>query len=522
MGNKSVNYLNNNDVDAIVNQAYSIATGIKDVETLTLKDIIDAGSSDGGALAGKKEQFTKALISLWAKNLYTDRAADEDDDPYYVDSREWGAITQVISAQAPEVRESHAWKEFTSGSSTVGTYTVYLPIVNTKYYGKSNSWELPITISYEQYADAFTGAEGFNAFRSNITLVVKNAIKKHRKDMNDANRNNFMAEKIYYGGTVRQRGVFEFTITHLAAANDVINVCGNEIKWVAEDASTGEIDIPASDTTTKEAAALVSYLNALSSGNVTNFTWTNTGAKVTATQDAEAIYAEPVTAFMKGTTTQTISDVTEATKMKSPKGIQVLKLRTLYNAEMNPGSSVASAADFMADSDCLRFMNRKINEYVGYLKEQTALFNTDNEVKFVPEDRLVVEVLNYALQASESVMQSDAFHDNYVKINEAGNFKKVSAWQGLGNGNLGDKFAISFSEASKIDVLVDDGSSGTTVSQSGIVAFACDKYAIMHTIRSERVAARNFDPEALDMYFYQFRDMYMNNLSLPAIVFVVD
>ena len=223
---------------------------------------------------------------------------------------------------------------------------------------------------------------------------------------------------------------------------------------------------------------------------------------------------------MKGTTTQTISSVSNPTVMKSPKGIQVLKLRTLYNAEMLPGSSVASAAAFMADPDCLRFMNRKINEYVGYMKEQSSLFNVDNEVKFVPDDRLVVEVLNYALQASESVMQADAFHDNYVKL--GGNFKKVSAWQGLGDGNLGDKFAISFAEASKIDVLVDDGSTGTTVSQSGIVAFACDKYAIMHTIRSERVAARNFDPEALDMYFYQFRDMYMNNLSLPAIVFVVD
>lgn len=520
MGNKSVNYLNNNDVDPIVNAAYKMATGVEDVSTLTLKDVIDAGATNGGTLAGKKEQFTKALISLWAKNIFTDTEANEDEDPYYVDSREWGAITQMISAQAPEVRESHAWKEFTSGSSTVGTYTVYLPIVSAKYYGKSNSWELPITISYEQYADAFTDADGFNRFRSYTNVVIKNAIKKHRKDMNDANRNNFMAEKIYYGGTVRQRGVFEFTITHVAAANDVIVVCGNEIKWVAENASTGEINIPASDTTTKEAAALATYLNALATGNVTNFTWTSTGAKVTGTQDAEAIYAEPVTAAMKGTTTQTISDVTEATVMKSPKGIQVLKLRTLYNAEMSPSTSVASAAAFMADADCLRFMNRKINEYVGYLKEQTALFNTDNLVKFVPEDRLVVEVLNYALQASESVMQADAFHDNYVKL--GGNFRKVSAWQGLGNGNLGDKFAISFNEASKIDVVIDDGGSGVIVSQTGIVAFACDKWAIMHTIRSERVAARNFDPEALDMYFYQFRDMYMNNLSLPAIVFVVD
>ena len=102
------NYLNNNSVDTVVNQAYAIATGAEDVTKLTLKDVIDAGSTDGGALAGKKEQFTKALISLWAKNFYGDTAKDEDEDPYFVDSRQWGAIVQMISAKAPSVQESHA------------------------------------------------------------------------------------------------------------------------------------------------------------------------------------------------------------------------------------------------------------------------------------------------------------------------------------------------------------------------------------------------------------------------------
>ena len=80
-------YLNNNSVDDVLNEAYKMATGLRDVEALTLKDIIDAGSKDGGALVGKKEQFTKALISLWARNFFTDTEADEPDDPYYVDSR---------------------------------------------------------------------------------------------------------------------------------------------------------------------------------------------------------------------------------------------------------------------------------------------------------------------------------------------------------------------------------------------------------------------------------------------------
>ena len=523
MGNKSVNYLNNNDVDTTLNAAYAMATGKSDVGQLTLKDIIDAGSTDGGALVGKKEQFTKALISLWAKNFFTDREAEESDDPYYVDSREWGAIVQMISAQAPEVKESHAWKEFTSGSSTVGTYTVYLPIVSSKYYGKSNSWELPITISYEQYADAFTGAEGFNAFRSYINVVVKNAIKKHRKDMNDANRNNFMAEKYRYATTVKQKGKYHVQITHVAAASDVIVICGTEITWVASGATGNQVNIPSSDTAAKEVTALVTFLNAQTSGQLSMFTWSaGTGAntdKLYAEQKTGTVYAKPVTVEMKGTTTQTVGDVAEDQEMINPKGVHVVNLRTLYNAEMTPDSSIANRAAFMKNKECLRFMDRKLVEYAGYLREQSALFNTDELVKFVPDDRLVVEVLNYAAQAADSVLLSDTFHNELVSMPA---FRGVSAWQGLGDGVLTDSNAISFDETSKIDVVVDDGSSGTSVQLTGIVAFMADKYAIMHTIRSERVAAKNFDPEALDMYFYQFRDQYMNNLSLPAIVFVVD
>lgn len=522
MGNKSANYLNNNDVDATVNAAYKMATGIQDVDTLTLKDIIDAGATDGGALVGKKEQFTKTLISLWARNFFTDTEADEKDDPYFVDSREWGAITQMISAQAPEVQDSHAWKEFTSGSSTVGTYTVYLPIVNAKFYGKSNSWELPITISYEQYADAFTGADGFNRFRSYIFVVIRNAIKKHRKDMNDANRNNFIGEKYRYATTVKQKGIYECQITHVAAADDVITICGHDITWKTSGATGQQINLPTSDTAAKEVTALVTYLNALTSGQPSYFTWSaKTGHTDTlvATQKDGKVYALPVTVTLSEGATMTVGDVDEVKAIINPKGVHVVKLRTLYNAEMNPASSVASQAAFMADKECLRFMDRKIVEYAGYMKEQSALFNTDEAVKFVPEDRLVVEVLNYAAQAADSLLLSDTFHKELVELPS---YRSVSAWQGLGDGVVSEKNMISFSETSKIDVVVDDGASGTTVQLNGIVAFLADKWAIMHTIRSERVAARNFDPEALDMYFYQFRDQYMNNLSLPAIVFVVD
>ena len=515
------NYLNNNSVDATVNAAYAQATGIKDVETLTLKDIIDAGTTDGGALVGKKEQFTKALISMWARNFFVDTEAAEDDDPYFVDTREWGAIVQMISAEAPEVQESHAWKEFTSGSSTVGTYTVYLPIVSTKYYGKSNSWELPIAISYEQYADAFRDAEGFNAFRAYVFVVLRNAIKKHRKDMNDANRNNFIAEKYRFANTLTQTGKYTVKIDTAAAATDVLEICGHNITWIANGGSpdAGEIALPSTNNPTNEAAALATYLNALASGNETNYTWTSTGAVLTATQDSTALHALPVTASVPDSADTMKITFSEVTACGSPKGVHVFNLRTMYNAEMNPGSSVGSKAAFMADKECLRYMSRKIAEYAAYMQAQSALFNTEGKVKFVPRDRLVVEVLAYAEQAMNSVLQSDTFHNDLTALP---GHVSVSAWQGFGDGINGANSEIAFSDISAINAIVDDGSTGTTVSIDGVVAFLCDKWAIMHTIRSERVAARNFDPEALDLYFYQFRDSYLNNLGLPAVVFRVD
>lgn len=517
-------YLNNNSVDPVVNQAYAIATGAEDVTKLTLKDVIDAGSTDGGALAGKKEQFTKALISLWAKNFYGDTAKDEDDDPYFVDSRQWGAIVQMISAKAPSVQESHAWRNFISGTSTVGSYTVYLPIVSTKYYGRTVSWELPITISYEQYADAFKSADGFNEFRAYIFVILENAIKQHRKDMNSANRNNFMAEKYHYQTTVIQNGEYYFTITTAAAATDIITINGVGIKWVASGATGNEVNLPSTNNAANEVAALVTFLNASTDARLSGYTWSqgtspNT-ARLIAKQDDGAVHAPKVTAATSDGATMVISTVTETTEPINPKGIHVINLRSLYNTEMSPASSVDSAAAFMADKECLRFMSRKMAEYAGYMTEQSVLFNTEQMPKFCPRNRLVVEILAYAEQAANSILQADTFHDMYTALP---NHYSVSAWMGFGDGESSNVQKIDFADVSKINVTIDDGTSGgADVEVTGIVGFIADKWAIMHTIRSERVGAENFDIDAVDHYAYQFRDQYMNNLTQNAIVFRVD
>ncbi len=79
--------------------------------------------------------------------------------------------------------------------------------------------------------------------------------------------------------------------------------------------------------------------------------------------------------------------------------------------------------------------------------------------------------------------------------------------------------SAAWDDVTAIDVTT---ASGESVKQSGIVAIMVDKYAIAHTIKSQRTAVTRFDPEAVTQYYYQFRDMYLNDLTLNGIVFTVE
>ena len=395
--NKEVKYMpsiNNGTAYTVVNSAYNQSVGKNAIATTDLEDFIDTGAAYS-AIASIKEQFTQALINVLATNWFTDSSyRSQYRDQFFVDSREFGAIVQMISAEAPAVTESHAWQTFTSGSSTVGTYTVYIPVVDTKYYAKTISWELPVTVTYEQWDDAFKTGDAIADFVSYLLMVVDNALVQHKENMDMLNRNNFMAEKIHYS--------------------------------------------------------------------------TSPGSQ----------------------------------------GVHVVNLLTDYNTEM--GGNLANVTDFFSSPDALRYASGRILEYKDYFKRQTSLFNTEQKVRFTPEDRIVLQVLSYYERRFESVAQSTTFHE---AISALPGYESVPFWQGFGT-------AGAFSDISSINVEL--GSDGTAVSKGGIVAFLCDKWAILHTIRKQRVAARNFDPEGLDMYFYQFRDQYMNNLTMNAIVFVVE
>lgn len=393
--------INNNQAAEVIKAAFKQSTGSTAIDTLDLEGIIDAGKS--GAFTPEKEPFTKALIAVLTKNWFTDSSyRSQYKDPFYEDAERFGAIVQAISIEVPEVTESHAWKDFSpvvdpsTGDvtyATAGIYNLYLPIVDTKYYTKSISWELPIAITNEQWDVAFDNASEALSFVTYVLMCVDNAIVIHLENMNNASRNDFIAEKVNYAASQGATGVH------------VINLVEEYQKAQAEPANM-----------TAEA-----YLN-------------STDALLN--------------------------------------GVEVL-------------------------------MN-----HIDLLRKPTVIYNTEQKLRFTPDERLVVQVLSQYENRLNVVGRSNIYHDELVALP---GHEKIPYWQAPGLAN-------AFADVANINVKT---ASGDSVDVDGVVAFVADKWSILHTIRNKRVAATYFDPEDLTQYYNQFRDQYMNNLTMNAIVFVV-
>jgi len=391
--------LNNNQVASVLNDAFKMVTGETGIVAEDLSNIVDVGNTSD--ILKEKETFTEALCAVLVKRWFTDSSyRSQYSDPFFEDAERFGAIMEAISIKVPEVQYSHAWKDFkpVSGQpATAGVYELFLPVINSKYYGKSISWELPVAITDEQWDPSCWNEAGVREIVTYILLCVDNALVVHLENMNNMNRNNFIAEKVHYASS-------------------------------------------------------------------------------------------------QGAT-----------------GIHVINLVEEYQ-KSKPTPASMTADQYLDSDEGMRFSSECMKNYMGFMGKMNKLFNTEGEAHFVPKDRLVVQILECFENRMNRVALSNVFHDEYVKLPL---HETIPYWQGIGDGATG---SLTFDDLSTINVKT---GSGEDITISGVVGFMCDKWAIMHTVKNHRTTSVVFKPEAVTQYYNQFRDQYMNNLALNALVFTV-
>lgn len=217
---------------------------------------------------------------------------------------------------------------------------------------------------------------------------------------------------------------------------------------------------------------------------------------------------ELIMRIINNMTAETIaSDYADLTKLNASSGIKAVNLLYKYNNEVNIGTAL-TADKALYDLDFLKYASYTMKLYKDRIAKFSTLFNVGGKKRFTPEDRLTIVLLSEFASSADSYLQSDTFHDSYVKLPNA---QTIAYWQGSGTD-------YKFTSTSKIDVKT---KSGSTVSTSGILGVMFDRYALGVTNPDRRVTS-NYNPKA-EFYsnWYKYDASYFNDLDENYVVFFI-
>ena len=184
----------------------------------------------------------------------------------------------------------------------------------------------------------------------------------------------------------------------------------------------------------------------------------------------------------------------------------------LLKAYNTASGKTLTAAKCLTDAEFLRYANFTINTYIGRITRISKLFNIGKRERFTNVENTNLILLNDFVNSSDVFLQADVRHNEFTGLQA---FDTVPYWQGSGKG-------FNFSDISKIDVKVNDGSSkGAEITQSGIIGVLFDRKALGVTNFDKRVTT-NFNAKA-EFYtnFYKADSGYFNDFNQNFIVFYV-
>ena len=184
------------------------------------------------------------------------------------------------------------------------------------------------------------------------------------------------------------------------------------------------------------------------------------------------------------------------------KAVNLLKL---YNDKFNTELTADKA---LTTPEFIRFASLIMGTYKNRLARISRLFNIEKKARFTPADKLHVILLNDFVMATNSYLQSDTYHNEFVKLPEA---SVVPYWQASGQN-------YDFADISKIDV---KDSNGDTVQVTGILGVMFDHEAL-GVCNIDRRVTTNYNPKAeFFSNWYKFDAGYFNAFDENFIVFFV-
>ena len=186
---------------------------------------------------------------------------------------------------------------------------------------------------------------------------------------------------------------------------------------------------------------------------------------------------------------------------------RAVNLLALYNSEIAPATPL-TAAKALYDLNFIKFASYKMKLYATRLGTISRLFNVGGKARFTPRDLLHIVMLEEFKSSADVYLQSDTFHNEFVKLPEA---EGVAYWQGSG---------VDYAFASTSKIMVKDAK-GNATTETGILAVMFDRDALGVCNKDKRVTT-DYNAKA-EFYnnFYKFDCEYFNDTNENFVVFYI-
>lgn len=226
------------------------------------------------------------------------------------------------------------------------------------------------------------------------------------------------------------------------------------------------------------------------------------------TQKTEGLISRTINNFIAETVVDAFNVTAGSTPDYTTAGnVRCINLLKRYNDRFN---QTLTADKCLTNPEFIRYASMQISLIKGRLKKMSTLFNIGAKERFTPEDRLTIVSLTDFIKAADSYLNSDTFHDDFVKLPTSDD---VPYWQGSGKD-------YEFNNISKITVKP-SSTPTVTIDFSGILCVMFDKEALGVSNFNRRVTSDYVAKAEFVNNYYKMDAGYFNDFNENFVMFYV-
>lgn len=154
----------------IMNTVTSEVLGKTDLVAEDLSNIVDVGNEIFDST--NVDNYVKKLVDRIAKVVFVNRPYSGNIPSVLMDSWDYGAVVEKISAEMPAAVENDSW-ELENGEE-YNPNIFYKPAISAKFFNNKVTFEIDMSFTERQVKGSFASASEINSFLS----MIQNAVEK--------------------------------------------------------------------------------------------------------------------------------------------------------------------------------------------------------------------------------------------------------------------------------------------------------------------------------------------------------